>query len=167
MLKFSEAVIGLAEVPDEITLCINISNCPCHCKDCHSAYLAEDIGENLNLSSLRSLLMYNKGISCVAFMGGDSNPKMVNGMARWIKRNYRELKIAWYSGRQELSKNINLRNFDFIKLGPYEKDKGPLNKRTTNQRFYEIKKNNTLEISLLQKRWILEDITYKFWKDND
>lgn len=99
-------------------------------------------------------------------MGGDSNPEDINNLAKYIKKFY-NLKVAWYSGKQELSTKINLGNFNFIKLGPYKENRGPLNKRTTNQRFYEIKKNNTLEISLLQKRWILEDVTYKFWKDND
>ena len=44
MLKYVNTEITFSEVPDEITLCINISNCPCHCKGCHSPYLAEDIG---------------------------------------------------------------------------------------------------------------------------
>ena len=51
MLKYVNTAITFAEFPDEISLLINISNCPCHCKGCHSAYLAEDIGEPL-LNSL-------------------------------------------------------------------------------------------------------------------
>ena len=68
---------------------------------------------------------------------------------------YFPIKIAWYSGRQELSKDINLNNFDFIKLGPYIEELGPLNNKTTNQKFYKIEENKLI------------DITNLFWKDND
>ena len=154
MLKYVDSVVTFSEIPDEITLCINISNCPCHCKGCHSSYLAEDIGEELNSLSLKELISNNKGITCICFMGGDSNPSEVDALAQFIKI-YFPIKIAWYSGRQELSKDINLNNFNFIKLGPYIEDLGPLNSKTTNQRFYKIEEGE------------LVDITNLFWKNND
>ena len=154
MLKYVDTKVTFAEVPNEISLCINISNCPCACKGCHSSYLAEDIGNKLNSDSIKELISNNKGITCICFMGGDSNPLEVDALAQWVKINY-SIKIAWYSGRQELSKDINLNNFNFIKLGPYIEDLGPLNSKTTNQRFYKIEKNK------------LVDITNLFWKSND
>lgn len=166
MLKYAETKVTFSEVPDEISLCINISNCPCKCQGCHSSYLAEDIGTVLDTQVIDLLIKGNKGISCISFMGGDSNPEEINNLAEYIKKFY-NLKIAWYSGRQELSTKINLENFDFIKLGPYKENKGPLNKKTTNQKFYEVIKNDTNEISLLKRKWYLKDITYKFWKNND
>ena len=81
MLKYVNSEVTFSEVPDEITLCINISNCPCHCKGCHSAYLAEDVGKPLVGMVLREdLINKNKGITCVAFMGGDSNPESINNL---------------------------------------------------------------------------------------
>lgn len=159
MLKYTDAQVTFAEVPDEITLCINISNCPCHCKGCHSAYLAEDIGCWLTHAQIDSNIVANRGISCVCFMGGDSEPDQVNFWAEYIKEKY-GLKVAWYSGRQELSKDIDLMNFDFIKLGPYDEEKGPLNKRTTNQRFYKVFHFSTGRCELI-------DITHKFWREDD
>ena len=152
MLKYVDTLVGFAEIPDEVTLAINISNCPCHCKGCHSPYLAEDIGEPLDLQHLTNLIDSNKGITCVCIMGGDANPSEVDDIAQDIKEYYPKLKVGWYSGRQELSKDINLEFFDFIKLGPYKEEFGPLNSRTTNQRFYKV---NGKE---------LVDITNKFWK---
>lgn len=137
MLKYTDTKVVFAEIPDEITLAINISNCPCHCKGCHSPYLAEDIGEELSLSNLITLYDRNKGITCISLMGGDSDPSYIDVLAEFIK-NILKLKVAWYSGRQELSKDIDLGNFDFIKLGPYIPEKGGLDSRTTNQRFYNI-----------------------------
>ena len=161
MLKHVNTLVSFSEVPDEISLCIEISNCPCHCKGCHSSYLAKDIGEELSAKKLEELLQANKGITCVAFMGGDADPIEIVGHAKYIKTFYPKLKVAWYSGRQELPKHFNLEPFDFIKLGPYIEELGPLNSKTTNQRFYKVhiepNGNNYWES--------LEDITYKFWKN--
>lgn len=152
MLKYVDTKVVFAEIPDEITLAINISGCPCNCKGCHSSYLAKDIGEPLDLQHLTNLIDSNKGITCVCIMGGDANPSEVDDIAQDIKEYYPELKVGWYSGRQELSKNIELGNFDFIKLGPYIEEFGPLNSKTTNQRFYKVSDGE------------LVDITSKFWK---
>lgn len=151
MLKYVDAKVVFAEVPDEVTLAINISNCPCYCKGCHSPYLAEDIGTELTFNELRRLIRNNSGISCIAFMGGDSEPERIDALASFVTNHY-QLKVAWYSGRQELSKDIELRNFDYIKLGPYIEELGPLSSRTTNQRLYRVEKE------------VLIDITNKFWK---
>lgn len=154
MLKYVETLVAFSEVPDEITLCINISNCPCNCEECHSSHLAKDIGRELNTSTIYELIKYNQGITCIAFMGGDKSPYEVNYLAQTVKFvTDNKLKVAWYSGRQELAEDINLKYFDFIKLGPYIKDVGPLNCPTTNQRFYKVQDNKLI------------DITYKFWKD--
>ena len=152
MLKYVDTKVVFAEMPDEITLAINISGCPCNCKGCHSSYLAKDIGEPLDLQHLTNLIDSNKGISCVCIMGGDANPSEVDDIAQDIKEYYPELKVGWYSGRQELSKDIELGNFDYIKLGPYIEEFGPLNSKTTNQRFYKVSDGE------------LVDITSKFWK---
>ena len=159
MLKYVDTKIVFQEIPDEITLCINISNCPCHCEGCHSSYLAEDIGEELNDLTLNRLLIKNQGITCVAFMGGDSDPSEINEFARKLKV-HTNLKVAWYSGRQELNKDIELRNFDYIKLGPYIEELGPLSSRTTNQRLYKVEPFN----EIVPGDYCLIDITDKFWK---
>lgn len=150
MLKYLNTQVTFAEVPDEITLCINITGCKIGCKNCHSSYLAQDIGKPLTMVPLFNLIESNEGISCVSFMGGDSEPGKVNGLAWAVKKKY-NLKTAWYSGRQELSSDIDLCNFDYIKLGPYKEECGPLNSKTTNQRFYKVVDNS------------LVDITETFW----
>lgn len=164
MLKYVDTKVVFTEIPDEITLAINISNCPCHCKGCHSPYLANNIGKILTERELEKLIRNNTGITCIAFMGGDSNPLEINHLAShvWYCHGGEELKIAWYSGRHELAKEIDLKNFDYIKLGPYIEEKGPLNNPNTNQRLYEVNR-----ISKLPDRFSLKDITYKFWKNED
>ena len=156
MLKYTDAQVTFAEIPDEITLCINLSRCPCHCMNCHSSYLAGDIGQVLTITRIEKLLKENKGITAICFMGGDNDPKLVNHYAKLIKET-NPIKVGWYSGRQELSDEIDLWNFDYIKLGPYNEELGPLNKRTTNQKFYEV-------FHFSSGRSKLIDRTYKFWK---
>lgn len=162
MLKYVDTAITFSEVPDEISLCINISKCPCHCKNCHSPYLAEDIGDELYPDNIIDFYEKHSGVSCICFMGGDSDPKWINILAEFVKTNISKWKVAWYSGRQELSKDINLKWFDFVKLGPYIEELGPLNSKTTNQRFYKVcsimnEKKQDWELKLV-------DITYKFQK---
>ena len=58
-MKYVDVRIVFQEVPDEITLAINISGCTCHCEGCHSPYLAEDIGEHLDNETLNRLIEEN------------------------------------------------------------------------------------------------------------
>ena len=157
MLKYTEAVVGFSEVPEEIALCINISGCPIHCKGCHSSYLWQDIGTELWPAVLSNLIAKNQGITCVAFMGGDADVDTIESLAKWVK-DYTKLKVCWYSGRKNLDSIVlNYSYFDYIKIGPYEEDKGGLDKPSTNQKFYKVRH---------EQDNMLDDITYKF-KNNE
>lgn len=137
MMKYVDTKVVFSELPNEITLAINISGCPCACHGCHSSYLVEDVGVTLTFEELFRLVQTNKGITAVSFMGGDANPAEINRLAHWIK-THTDLLTGWYSGRSQLSPDIELSNFNFIKLGPYITELGPLNSPTTNQRMYEV-----------------------------
>ena len=154
MLKYVDTLVSFQEIPDEISLCINISNCPNNCPGCHSAYLKDDIGTPLTYTELMRILKDIRGITCVCFMGGDKEPWEIQRLAQFIRE--KGLKVAWYSGKQELHEDIRLANFDYVKLGPYVEELGPLTSRTTNQVMYKI--------DHLADRPFVEDITYRFWK---
>lgn len=93
MLKYSDILITFSEVPDEISLCINISGCKVHCKGCHSKHLWEDIGTDLTKEELRRLIEANEGITCVCLMGGDHNPMYITELAKEVKERA-NLKVA-------------------------------------------------------------------------
>ena len=158
MIKYYNAMVVFEEIPDEITLAINITNCPCRCVNCHSKFLWEDVGTELTFEELERLIKENDGITCVCFMGGDANPKEINDLATYISAKnmcgYKSLKIGWYSGKDELSEDIDIRLFDYIKLGHYDEKFGGLDKETTNQRLYKI----------AHDKESLIDITSKFWR---
>ncbi len=153
MLKYVNTGIVFQEIPDEVTLAINISGCPCRCPGCHSQYLWEDIGMPLTTDAIDEFVEKNgKDITCIAFMGGDAEPRRINRLAQYIHEEYPHLKVAWYSGKMRVPLEVNKDDFDYIKVGPYLQHLGPLNKPTTNQRLYK----NTHDDS-----W--EDITSRFW----
>ena len=153
MLKYVNTGIVFQEIPDEVTLAINIANCPCRCPGCHSHYLWEDIGIPLDTRALDDFIeQYGNDITCIAFMGGDACPKEVNLMAQYVHEEYPQYKVAWYSGRLRVPHEVTKTDFDYIKIGPYIHHLGPLTSATTNQRLYKLKADNTFE-----------DITSRFW----
>ena len=159
MMKYYNAMVVFEEIPNEVTLAINITNCPCHCKGCHSKFLWEDVGTELTIEELDTLLEKHDGVTCVCFMGGDAAPRAVSVLAEYV-HEIKKLKVGWYSGMDDLSKQINLDWFDYIKIGHYDEGLGGLNKETTNQRLY-----NVVSYQIGKDRYNkLEDITDLFWK---
>ena len=135
MLKYANYDIVFQEVPEEVTLAINISNCPNQCPGCHSKYLWENKGNPLDTKELYRLVeQYKTGITCVCFMGGDNEPSAVADLAKRLKNSHKGLKAAWYSGKNDLPQNIQTDHFDYIKLGRYVAELGALDSATTNQR---------------------------------
>ena len=174
MLKYVNYDIVFQELPNETTLAINISNCPCHCKGCHSSYLAEDIGKPLIFREIERLIKENEGLTAICFMGGDSDPKLINHYAKLIRESTIDetvdsftvpnpIRIGWYSGRQELSKDIDIKNFNYIKLGPYIEELGGLKNPNTNQRLYEVQMSREIDENG-DPVYGLMDITNVFWK---
>jgi len=157
-MKYLDAKVVMQEVPDELTLAINLTNCPNRCVGCHSPELREDIGTILDTKSLHTLIKYYRGVSCVAFMGGDSDQKGVADLCSYIKNNYMDINTAWYSGNDYFPKFEDLTNVDYIKIGSYMKEYGPLNSDTTNQRLYRLYYNCNNRLKMIK------DITYRFWK---
>jgi anaerobic ribonucleoside-triphosphate reductase activating protein len=136
-MKYLDTKIVFQEVPDEISLAINITGCPCHCEGCHSPYLAEDTGLELTSESMHALIYKNPGITCVAFMGGDAYKNQLIELFKTVKQTY-GIKTCWYSGRDMDYSYEGLKWLDFIKTGPFIRERGPLSSPYTNQRYYEV-----------------------------
>ena len=155
MLKYVNTSIVFQEVPDEVTLAINISGCPCRCPGCHSRFLWEDVGMPLDTHAIDDFVeQYGQDITCIAFMGGDADPVGVNLLAQYIHEEHPMFQVAWYSGRLRIPSKVRKTDFDYIKIGPYIRHLGPLNQPTTNQRLYRITPDGNLD-----------DITFRFWKN--
>ncbi|PID88190.1 MAG: anaerobic ribonucleoside-triphosphate reductase activating protein [Bacteroidia bacterium] len=123
MLKYTDYDIVFQEIPNEVTLAINLSNCPHRCVGCHSPQLMQDIGNRLTESTLTDLLSkYGSSITCVCFMGGDASP------------------------------DTKINNFNFIKVGGYKEHLGGLDSKTTNQRLYKVEESRMDDITHLMQR---------------
>ena len=157
-MKYTDIQITFSEFPDEISLCINISNCPFHCAGCHSPELWKDVGVELNKFVLKGLINANKGITLIGFMGGV--PSQINELAQFVKQH--SIKVGWYWGGDSIPKEINPNFFDYIKIGRYIEEKVPLNNPNTNQRMYKHTISENSYIEGLGLCW--KNITNKFWK---
>ena len=152
MVKYHNFDIVFAEIPGETTLAINITNCPNRCPGCHSPHLAADTGRDLDERELRALLdHYGRSVTCVCFMGGDAAPQEIAALAGIVREVYPVLNIGWYSGCDELPEGVDPQVFDYIKLGGWVGELGPLTSPTTNQRLYKVGPGGGME-----------DITEKF-----
>ena len=149
MLRFVNYNIVFQEVPGEVTLAINLSNCPNRCEGCHSPYLRENVGEILDNDVLLGLLeKYGNAITCVCFMGGDASPQDVEQCSVFLRNQTNgRLKIGWYSGKNSFPKECSLQNFDYLKLGAYVEHLGGLDSKTTNQQFYKIDNGSLMNIT--------------------
>lgn len=160
MFKYTDTEITFSEFPDEISLCINISGCPIHCEGCHSKELWQNVGKILMSTTILDLIDNNPGITCIGFMGGAQDAYHLLNLAICAKNKFPNIKIGWYTGQSEIPEIIseNLECFDYIKIGPYIKDKGGLDNPNTNQIMYKVN-------HLPDGKSTLENITYKFWKN--
>lgn len=166
MIKYipQDTNITFEEIPDEVTLCINISNCQNNCKGCHSPYLKQNIGSLLDFRTLDGLLDKNGGVTCLCFMGEGNDLKTLKETIVYLNDKYPDLKLALYSGREDVSDcGFYFDYLDYLKVGPYIEEFGPLNVETTNQRMYKKEGDDTIHIGhTWHSGW--KDITEKFWK---
>lgn len=151
MVKFVDTKVVFEEIPDKITLAITISNCPFHCKGCHSDYLRSDTGNELTVATLDNIIKKNNGVNCVLFLGDGNNKEEISSLGKHIKNTYEGILTAIYSGFSQILPEY-ITSFDYIKTGEWVEKLGPLNQETTNQRLYRVVDG------------IPNDITYLFWK---
>lgn len=71
-------------------------------------------------------------------MGGINDYSSLAELAKTAKSL--KLKVALYSGHNSFNSEVEP-HLDYYKIGPFIPECGPLNKKTTNQRFYK-KENN-------------------------
>ena len=163
MLKYFDYSVTFSEFPDEISLCVNISNCPNKCEKCSESWLSQDVGFILNDESISDLIKKNPGITLFGFMGGDNDPIERARLSVFIKEKFK-IKTGVYSGSDSIYLP-GIETFDYYKYGrwiyPFDKSEnlisdkqcGPICYTGTNQKMFEIKNGKMI------------DITYKFHKN--
>lgn len=150
MIKYVSSQVTFMEIPTEVTLSLSISNCRNRCRGCHSAFLREDIGTELDDAELDRLIRRNEGITAVLLLGEGKDRERILKLAETIRKRYK-LKAGIYSGRERVEEDIWLA-FDYVKVGAYSERFGSLDKETTNQRLFRGEGK------------VKEDITNLFWR---
>ena len=148
--------VVLEEIPDRLTLAIDISNCTGLCEGCHSPFLRRDVGVELTPEAIDSLIAGNFGINCFLFLGEGNDHAALMPAANYVRRAYPSLALGLYSGRESVEEDV-WELFDYVKIGPFRPSCGPLNKTTTNQRLYRILHN-------ADGTRTVDDITARFWR---
>ncbi|MBR6286800.1 MAG: 4Fe-4S cluster-binding domain-containing protein [Bacteroidaceae bacterium] len=152
MLRYVGFDVVFQEFPDEVSMAVNISGCPVHCPGCHSKYLWDEVGEELTTEAIDRMMGQCIGVTCVGFMGGDNDTDRLQELLAYMRRDYPNIRLGWYSGRAKLPEGFDLSLVDYVKLGPYVEKLGGLRSEQTNQRLYRVEEKK------------LCDITDCFWK---
>lgn len=167
-IKFANHGIGYREVPNEISILINISNCPYKCDECHSPELQKNTGFLLNKELLDGIITYYTlsglaPITCICFMGDGGNLPELGKLIEYCHN--KGFLTCLYTGSTNTYEAITCSNktLDFIKVGPYMKEHGPLDNPDTNQKFYKI---HYIREANGSEWWNLENITYLFQKSS-
>ena len=142
-MKYLNSAIVFEEIPTRVTLSLSITGC-----------------KELTNEELDALIHKNNGVNCVLFLGEGTNPSRLLQLAERV-RNHWKMDVALYSGRDEVEEEI-WNAFDFLKIGSYKPEFGPLNNPNTNQRLYHFSKLNNGSVDG-RKGWI--DLTPYFWRN--
>ena len=94
------------------------------------------------------LVADNFGVNCFLFLGEGRDPEALLDLAEHVRSL--GLEVAVYSGRETVE-DVFWYYFDYVKLGPYRPECGPLNHPSTNQRLYKVENARPI------------DITSRFW----
>jgi len=146
----------MEEIPDKVSLAVEVTCCQQRCPGCHSSFLREDIGDELDEAAIDGLLSDNFGVNCFLFLGEGNDAGRLLELARHV-RDRHGIPVAVYSGRRQVEEEF-YRVFDYVKVGPYNALRGPLNSSTTNQRLYKV-----THLSSAAVEYMTEDITWRFW----
>lgn len=158
MLFVHSHAISLLEIPNEISLCLNISGCPCKCEGCSEPYLQEDVGDFLSSNFIEELLnkYKNYNLTCICFMGGDKDHKLLTALVQFLSTRF-NLKIAFYSGLDYIDLDL-VPYLSYYKIGRFilpkgepkdwhKKQCGPINFPWSNQRLFKIENNKLIDIT--------------------
>lgn len=154
MLHYVEFGLSHMEVPGETALCIYISGCPNKCVNCHYKELQQvDSGELLTTYFEQMLDLYHEYATCICFMGeGDGSHASIEELLGYVRVcDTRGYKTCIYSGRDTIIEEW-MERFDYVKIGSYREELGPLTSQTTNQHMW------------MKQADSYYDITERFWQ---
>lgn len=169
MLKYwpEDTSVTFSEFPDEIALCVNITQCPGMCSECSEPWLQEDKGPELTTDEVDKLISEHPDCTVFGFMGGDNDHKAVGELADYIHIKYQGIKVGIYSGREFIDLDL-AQHLDLYKIGRWiapGKDPedwknhswGPLVWPVSNQLYFEKINGNLVNATEKFRRQPISD----------
>ena len=143
-MRYSGLQVVFKEIPNEVSLAIQVTGCALRCIDCHSKdSWNQALGELLTPEVLKALILtYREYITCVLLMGGEWDGAIYQ-LLEVVREN--SLKTALYTGLEIGNVDVRLLSrLDYIKCGRFIKEAGPLSSTKTNQKLIELKTGRIL-----------------------
>ena len=154
MLYYTEVHLSPLEVPYETAICIYLSGCRNRCAHCHYPELQQtDYGDPLRRYYAEILAAYAPMATCVCFLGEGRNSREEHQEFQQHCHAAKQygLRTCLYSGR-DVGIESWMDCFDYIKLGSFQEQLGPLSSPRTNQKLYRKRPSG------------YEEITHLFWE---
>lgn len=150
-LSIFDVCVSFREHPHYLNLTLFIDGCPRACKGCSWKGVKKD-SHVFDCASFSELLSnYLNKVECVVFLGGDwLGTKLLPFLDIVHSQGFVS---CLYSGADSLSElNFQvLKNLDWVKIGSWKEEFGPLTSPTTNQRFYKLENGKVVnEIKLYE-----------------
>lgn len=135
--------VTMNEIPDKISLVINLGKCECHCKGCHSDYLWDtyECDEQTPEELLSLIKSYKSVTNTVLFMGGNRNHMDFEEFAETVLKPLHNLgiNIGIYLGAWDAMDLFTACKYcRWVKVGAYREELGGLDNPDTNQLFLEV-----------------------------
>lgn len=144
-MKYSKFDIVFKEHPNHVSLAFQITGCKNRCIGCHSPELQEDIGSELTETVLKNILIkYHGLVDNVIFFGGYHDYPTLLSLLKICKDN--NFKTTLWTGCETVSDEIKA-FLDYLKIGPYIKERGTLGSKDSNQKYFEVKTNKEIVIN--------------------
>ena len=122
MLKVYDSAITFSEFPDEIAICLNITNCPGMCSHCSEPWLREDIGTLLTEDVIQEYIDKNPHCTVFGIMGGDRDHQDVIRIAKYVHA-HSNMKVGVYSGLDYIDLDL-VPYVDLYKIGRWIQPQG-------------------------------------------
>lgn len=150
MLKVYDSAVTFGEFPNEISICLNISNCPGTCELCSEPWLRQDVGELLTEEVIQKYIDSHLDCSLFGIMGGDRDHKDIIRIAQYV-HSHSNMKVGVYSGLDYI--DLELASYvDCYKIGRWIPPKGPEDK------WYETN-NGVLQFPWSNQLYFIKDGT--------
>ena len=172
LVPFVRKGITFNEVPDRMAVYFELGGCDAGCVGCHSPELSEDVQTLTNSDDLIrwAVDQIDAGANDIVVLGGTTSRQISEKdliellcYLSWIAP------VCLYSGRDTVQNDIDVAvkgGCTWLKTGSYQADKGGLQSKTTNQKFYKIGTRffvDKFDIVRSSTNYLV-DMAHKFWK---